>query len=370
MAASQICYNVGPEGIQMSIFQSFALKIASRIGLRSVAYEVTQECNQDCAFCYNVWKCSDYPRGQQDTAKSLEIIDRIVKGYKPQVLTLTGGEPLLRPDILELVRHIPRRIKCALISNGTLMTDRLAAELVSAGVSTFEFTLLSADPDTHNALAGRESFAQLIEAIASVKAAGGNVATTFVAMRQNIDSWEETLELNVALGVSGILFNRFNIGGAGVNSGAKLIPTLDQLESALKIASDGAKRYGISISCGVPVPPCVLDRTKFPDVHFGDCPVGKWSAYPTVDPKGNVRTCNHSATIMGNLFKTDFQTIIDTKSYKTYGREVPPECVGCKHLKKCRGGCRAAAEVCGNPASIDPFVSLCNDAKGCGCNDK
>lgn len=332
--------------------------------IRNVAFEVTQDCNQDCAFCYNVWKCGSYPRGALDTPRTLDLLDRIIRGYRPRLITFTGGEPLLRPDLAQLIRHLPKRIGCTLISNGTLMNDAIAAELADAGVTTFEFTLLAADRETHNSLVRRESFDQLIEAIASVRAVGGAVATTFVATSANIGQWEETLELNVALGVTGILFNRLNVGGTAVADATRLMPSLADLDRALRIADAAVEKYGISISCGVPVPPCALNRAPYPNVHFGDCPVGTARAYPTVDPLGNVRPCNHSPLILGNLFDADFRSILASDAVRTYAATLPSECKDCEHARTCRGGCRAAAEVCGDSRNIDPFIDLCKTERG------
>ncbi len=351
------------KGIRMSTVKSYAQavlgKLIERIGIRSVAFEATQECNQDCVFCYNVWKAGAYPHGQMDAARSKDLLDRIIRGYRPQVLSFTGGEPLLRPDIVELVRHVSRRVSTNLITNGTLMTDDLARELVQAKVRTFEFTLLSADREVHNSLVGRKSFDEVIDGIASVRAAGGNVATTFVAMKQNIGSWQETLQLNAALGVSGILFNRFNVGGSGIECADELMPSVDQLNEALRLADEGAERFGISISCGVPIPPCVVDWDRYPNVHFSHCPVGTRKAYPTVDPLGNVRPCNHSPTLLGNLFDSDMRTILRSHAAAGYASGTPDECLDCEHAPVCRGGCRAASEVCGDACGIDPFVELC-----------
>lgn len=338
-------------------------KLINRISVRTLALEVTQECNQDCVFCYNVWKCREYPLGQMETEKTKVLIDRIIRQYRPYVLSFTGGEPLLRADLPELVGYASKRVSCNLISNGTLMTDALARELVHSGVRNFEFTLLSANREIHNSLVRRDSFDSVIEAIASVKAAGGMVTTTFVAMKPNIGGWEDTLELNIALGVDGILFNRFNIGGEGISRAEELAPTVSQLKEALKIADEGAKRFGISISCGVPVPPCLLDRTQYKHVHFGDCPVGTGRAYPTVDPLGNVRHCNHSGLILGNLFESSFTTILQSHLAVAYAADLPTECKGCKHAATCRGGCRAASEACGDFCGIDPFVRLRLDGK-------
>lgn len=331
--------------------------------MRSVALEVTQNCNQDCVFCYNVWKHGSYPVGQLDTLRTKNLIERIIRGYRPQIITFTGGEPLLRPDLVDLIRQTSRRVSCNLITNGTLMTDELARDLVEAGVRVFEFTLLSSNRETHNALVRRESFDELIEAIAMVRAAGGNVATTFVATSANIAGWEETLELNAALGVSGILFNRFNVGGAGIENAAQLMPSVDELKTALEIADEGARKWGIGISLGVPIPPCVMDLTPFKDVWASGCPVGTRKGYPTVDPMGNVRLCNHSATVMGNLFESGFGAILAGETARSYSSRVPKECADCKDAASCRGGCRAAAEVCGQHRGIDPFVRLCQSSR-------
>lgn len=330
-------------------------------GVRTVAFEVTQDCNQNCRFCYNVWKRSDYHRGQLDTTRTKQLIDRIIAGYRPHTISFTGGEPLLRPDIIDLISYAAKRTNCNLVTNGTLMTDDLASQLTDAGVKVFEFTLLSADRHTHNALVGRDSFDQLLDGIASVRAAGGTVASTFVATRHNIECWAETLELNFALGVSGVLFNRFNLGGEGAARAADLTPTQAQLRTALKIAQEGSRKYGMSISCGVPIPPCVIDRAHYPDIHFSECAAGTRNAYPAVDPLGNVRPCNHSALVLGNAFDNDIWDLLRSNEAMEYASSVPSECIGCKHVKKCRGGCRAAAEACGQAGKADPFVGLCKE---------
>jgi len=346
-----------------SFIQSAVGAIAHWVGLRTVVFEVTQECNQDCVFCYNVWKCGQYPRGLLGTPRTIELLDTIISAYRPQVISFSGGEPLLRSDLVELIIHTSKRANCNLITNGTLMTDDLARDLVRAGVRTFEFTLLSANADTHDSLVRRDSFDQLIEAIASTRAAGGAIVTTFVATKQNIGDWEETLELNAALGVSGILFNRFNVGGAGIERASDLMPSVSEIRDALTIAEEGAQRYGIGISCGVPIPPCVLDISQYKHVHFGHCSVGTRRAYPTVDPLGNVRPCNHSPTILGNVFDSGVAEILCGDAARDYSTGTPDECRGCKHVRACRGGCRAAAEVCGNRCAVDPFVRICADRK-------
>ena len=81
------------------LIESATENIIRWIGLKSVVFEVIQDCNQDCVFCYNVWKCADYPRGEYDTRRTIELLDRVIHDYRPYVLSLSGGEPLHPPSI-------------------------------------------------------------------------------------------------------------------------------------------------------------------------------------------------------------------------------------------------------------------------------
>ena len=349
----------------LSGVRSAISRVLPYTSVSNVVFEATQECNQDCVFCYNVWKCSAYPRGELDTIQTKRLLDHIIGDYRPRVISFSGGEPLIRPDIVELIGHVGRRAVCNVITNGTLTTDSLAGDLVKAGIRIFEFTLLSADRQTHNSLVGRDSFDRLIEGIASVRAAGGSIATTFVAMKRNIGTLAETIELSVALGATSMLFNRFNVGGAGIRQAADLMPSVEELKAALEVADEAARRYGISIACGVPIPPCVLDTTRYKSLHFVDCAIGTRNAYPTVDPLGNVRWCNHSPKVLGNVFDMPITALLRSDEAVSYASTVPGECRDCRHASSCRGGCRAAADVCGNCHAIDPFVILCKEEEEC-----
>jgi molybdenum cofactor biosynthesis enzyme MoaA len=88
---------------------------AVRPRLQSLIFEVTQACNHACLHCYNVWQgpqASPYPRGQLDTARTLDLLAKALDETVCSHITLTGGEPLLRPDltqILEFLQRLARR---------------------------------------------------------------------------------------------------------------------------------------------------------------------------------------------------------------------------------------------------------------------
>jgi radical SAM protein with 4Fe4S-binding SPASM domain len=74
---------------------------------------------------------------------------------------------------------------------------------------------------------------------------------------------------------------------------------------------------------------------------------------------GNVRPCNHTPTILGNLFETPLREIVKSPKLSQFMKARPPFCAGCSIEEECLGGCKAAAEACyGSLTACDPFLEL------------
>jgi radical SAM protein with 4Fe4S-binding SPASM domain len=134
------------------------------------------------------------------------------------------------------------------------------------------------------------------------------------------------------------------------------------VEENLDMLEEAATKYGLPIGVSVVIEPCVVDVRKYERVHFGWCPLAGEDSYFTIDPAGNIRICNHSPTVLGNIQRDSFADIYYHHPYVRDFREMwPEECVDCPaELKQlCRGGCKAAAEQCyGTLSRVDPFVTL------------
>jgi radical SAM protein with 4Fe4S-binding SPASM domain len=326
----------------------------------SIIFEATQACNHDCLHCYNVWKCGrPYPPGQLDTSDTLKLIDRIIRQTRPRVFSFTGGEPLLRSDLLQLIERVSRRsVGVNLLTNGSLLTDELIGDLVSAGASLFEIPLLSGDRAEHNYLTRSQSFDQVTEALAAIKLAGARAVSVFVVTRRNWDHLHDMLRISFALSVDGVMVNRFNPGGTGLRNLPELLPTPEQVAGALATADAAVEEFGLPISVSVPIPPCLIDVKAYDRLSFGFCAAGTDRAYYTFDPVGNVRMCNHSPTILGNILAADFRRLIRSETARAFNRDVPPECTDCERVAECRGNCKAAAEqACGTLYALEPFVA-------------
>jgi len=323
--------------------------------------EVTHRCNHDCLHCYAPWKRdTSMPDGELGTEDTLTLVDSLIDQVEPRVLTLTGGEPLLRGDLGDIVERVRERgVAVNLISNGSLLSEDNLGRIRPGDVSTWELPLLSADRTVHDRMSAAEgAFDKVVEAIADLKLRGERVVCVFVATRLNLDGLHRTLELAFALGADGVMFNRFNPGGRGYENLALLQASPAEIQAGLDVAEEFATSFGLPISCSIPLPPCLVDTSRYAHLSFGYCALGSDRAYFTVDPVGYLRPCNHSATVLGDLHASSFAELVESESMTCYREALPDMCVGCETAVDCQGGCKAAAEVClGSPSCADPFVS-------------
>jgi radical SAM protein with 4Fe4S-binding SPASM domain len=328
---------------------------------QSLLYEVTARCNLRCVQCYNVWKDDvGYGQAELPTDRALDLVGKAIRESKCAIFTFTGGEPLLRDDLEKLIACARAKGPTInLITNGTLLTGERIKSLIASGVSLFELPLNSSDRQTHNRMAGADCFDKVTRAAADIKYHGGELAFVFVRTSINIEGWSGALELGIALGARSFLFNRYNAGGECHGKPKTLMPSVEQVRDGLRVAEEYSKKYGVGIGASIAIPPCLIDPKDFPSVGFGFCAAGTDRAYYTIDPVGNVRPCNHTPTILGNLLEKPLLEIVASPKLKEFMRARPAFCAGCGLEETCMGGCKAAAEACyGSLTACDPFLEL------------
>jgi radical SAM protein with 4Fe4S-binding SPASM domain len=345
-------------------------KVKDEIGdlPKTFVLELTRRCNHRCLYCYTVWGTSatGYPKSPQPEMTATEI-KKIIGSLQNEVpvenIALSGGEPLLREDLPEILTFIrDRGITPIIITNGTLLTkDRVAATMVGG---SYEVSLHSYRSEVHDRLSGRQgAWGRVIDGMINIRQAGGNLVAAFVATKLNYMDLYQTAELSIALGSWGMLYNRINIGAYNMRHVEELLPTPVMIRENLDMLEDlGAKYHPFAISISIVIEPCVVDIRKYKHLHFGWCPKGGENSYFTIDPVGNVRTCNHSPVILGNLKQDSFTEIFYHHPYVcSFRQSMPAECMNCEPALQeiCRGGCSAAAEQCyGTSSRVDPFVTL------------
>jgi len=328
----------------------------------SLVFEVTQRCNHACDHCYNAWKNTrPYPNtGELGTAETLAMLGKVLDESGAHLVSLSGGEPMLRKDIFEIADYLAARSVAAnLITNGSLVTEGAIARLAPEKISVWELPLLSADRAVHDRMSGSAgAFDRVTMALANLKAARQRVVTVFVATRANLATWPETAELAFALGADGIMLNRFNPGGEGARHIKQLQASPEELARVLDQAEAISEKYGIPISCSIAMPPCLFHTARYKHLTFGFCAAGTERAYYTIDPVGNLRPCNHSPTILGNVREMNFWDLVDSRAARDFTAARPEFCAGCRLETTCLGGCKAAAEACcGDVQAMDPFLA-------------
>jgi len=324
-----------------------------------ILFETTQECNLSCRYCYNYWRRAGSKLEKSTFRKRNKTISYLLKHVPFNTITFTGGEPLL---VNGLAEHV---LKCRLkgkqvniISNGTMGKMEDYAVLSDLGVSLFEFPLHSSDAAIHDSLTDQEGcFDKVLTAIETVNSLQSELCVVCVITKLNADKILSMLEFARDLGVTRILLARFNIGGRGVSNINTLVPSLEQLRHAFTVAEDFVKHSSLKISANVCVPHCVINPRDYPHLHISSCTADVTRMPLTIDFKGDVRMCNHSPNIIGNIFKETLTDLFQSDQVTKWARVLPDTCQSCRVVSTCRGGCKAAGEQMNLPEnSCDPIV--------------
>jgi radical SAM protein with 4Fe4S-binding SPASM domain len=328
---------------------------------RSIAFELTPRCNQRCLYCYNAWREAGAAEGGElSTGQVCGLVDKALAEAELGHVTLTGGEPFLRADLLDIIGHVNSRgLRVAIISNGRLVDDRLAAALAERDVAYVQVTLLGPDAATHDALCGAGSFEGVTRAVGRLVAAGVAVGGSFLCTRHNFAAAGPTLARMREVGMlHHVAFNRFNPSGPAAARVATLLPTRSQVLAALREADAFAGLHGFHVHCTMPIPQCMADEAEFPNVEFGVCSAATEHAEYAVDPSGGLKLCTLQRRTVGNLFERGFRELVEGEAVARFRARRPGFCEGCPHGPNCRGGCGAAAEwVFGDPNALDPFLA-------------
>ncbi len=178
--------------------------IYAEMNRRSVPYgvnlEITAACNLDCVHCYHVRP----PEAEMSTAEICALLDDLAS-LGSMELTITGGEPLLRGDFGDILRHAIERdgFSVKIFSNLTLLDGSIARIIARAGVRGVETTLLGPDAVLHDRLAGMAgAFERTVAGIRLLMDHSVNVSVKTVAMKENVGCLEEMYRFAASLDVA------------------------------------------------------------------------------------------------------------------------------------------------------------------------
>ena len=168
--------------------------------IRLVAWETTRNCNLACVHCRASATCGPYT-GELNTQAALRLLDQIAAIGRPIVI-LTGGEPLLRPDIFEIARYgTSKGLRMVMAPNGTLITPEIATQLAEAGIKRISVSIDGATADDHDRFRGVVgAFQGAQRGIANARAAGIEFQINTTVTKTNLDQIPAILKLAEQLG--------------------------------------------------------------------------------------------------------------------------------------------------------------------------
>ncbi len=215
--------------------------------LRLVALEITRTCTLACKHCRGDSLQREYP-DELSFGEITRILDNLADFASP-VLIITGGEPLLRPDVFDIARHAAHHLKLrtVLATCGHLLDDARAGELINAGISRISVSLDGASPEVHDRFRGVPgAFERSIAGIAAARRHRLPFQINSTLTSFNLGEFEALHDLAVSLGAEA--FHPFLLVpmGRGKNiAGHALSP--DEYESALRRIYEMAGRSPIEI---------------------------------------------------------------------------------------------------------------------------
>jgi radical SAM protein with 4Fe4S-binding SPASM domain len=283
-----------------------------------------------------------------------DVLDNLAAG-KLLEATVTGGEPLCRPDIIDLLRTLlSRPVRINLNTNGTLLDDEMIAALESLP-SRFGHLMVSLDGSTAEVLdsiRGRGTHVLLNRALQRIGQSSLEYGFYCTLSRRNITDIDGILDIALKHD-TWIKFNPVVPSGPAIPRSLLLKPQeLAEAGQALlhRRRKSGAKVIGTLVNCAMSLERIRHSRTK--GSHDVDSPhslgfgcgggLGKISVYPN----GDVTPCDHLPGVkIGNLLHQDLHDVLrspanqEFRSFVERGREEVEECAGCRYADVCLGGC-------------------------------
>jgi radical SAM protein with 4Fe4S-binding SPASM domain len=296
---------------------------------------LTYRCNNDCGHCYNA-RPRSYP--ELETPDWIRIIDRCWELGIPHIV-FTGGEPTLRPDLPELIRHAEKNGQITGINtNGRRLSDSAyVARLVEAGLDHVQVTLESHDPAVHDAMVGSNgAWKQTVAGIRNALDTRLFVMTNTTLLRTNSSRLAESLDFLAELGVPTLGLNALIHSGNGLTTPDGLEE--GSLSPLLEIARQKTGSRGQRLIWYTPTEYCHFNPVQM-DLGVKGCTAALYNM--CVEPDGSVIPCQSFYEPLGKILDNSWDTIWNHPlSLRLRERRgLPERCSACSLLAECGGGC-------------------------------
>lgn len=323
--------------------------------------ELTYRCPLQCPYCSNPLDYAAHSR-ELSTEEWMRVFSE-ARAMGAVQLGLSGGEPLIRPDLPDLVRHArDLGYYTNLISSGYGLDEAKIIALKSAGLDHIQISIQSPEKTLNDFLAGTESFDHKKAVARLIKQHGYPMVLCVVIHRQNIHQMREILEMAVELGADYLELANCQYYGWALLNRDQLLPTQAQFIEAEAIAQDYKTRLAGKMKIYYVVPDYYEDRPKA-------CMNGWGTTFLTIAPDGQALPCHEARVLPGlncpNVRDHSIQAIWeDSPAFNRFRGTawMQEPCRSCPEQQKDYGGCRCQAYLMtGDMSAADP---VCGKAAG------
>jgi heme b synthase len=336
---------------------------------RLVAWETTRACNLACVHCRAAAVCTPDP-AQLTTAEGFRLIDQIAGLGKGIILILTGGEPLLRPDIFDLARHgTDAGLRVVMAPNGTLITPEHARRMKESGIERISVSIDGATAEEHDKFRGVEgAFDALIRGLGYAGEAGIEFQVNTTVTRHNLPRIEAIQDMVIGLGAAAHHIFLLVPTGRGRALTGEVI-TAEEYEDVLGWFYERRGKVDIQLkaTCAPHYHRILRQRAhaegrKVDFETFGLDAVSKGclggQGFVFVSHTGQVQPCGYLELDAGQVREKDFGEIYRNSPIFVNLRDKSKykgKCGVCEYWNVC-GGCRARAfEATGDYLDEEPL---------------
>ncbi len=318
-------------------------------------WEVTGACNLRCIHCHAV--SGQAAKDELTTDEGKRLIDMIAAESEFRTLIYTGGEPLVRPDIFELLRHSQKAGLANIIAtNGTLIDEEMAFKLKDHGVVCHAISLDAADPSVHNMVRNKAgAFDLAMRGIEATRKAGIMLQTNTTAMEYNMPHLPELIDYADRCGAGIMLMYQLVAVGRGEKiEQATLKKSANQHLSELISEKQKSCSMIIEPVAGPQYWPYLLEKggirggplLKLAEKVFHGCAAARGFVY--IKANGDVWPCPFVEVSGGNVRNTGFHQIYhESELFRNLRRReetLKGLCGECRYKTVC-GGCRGRAHA-------------------------
>jgi radical SAM protein with 4Fe4S-binding SPASM domain len=308
---------------------------------------VTYRCNLSCRFCYAGCRCHNplgrdfksRPNGlwEMSTVEVRQILSIIRYDAEVPSVSWTGGEPLMREDLVDLTAYAARiGLRVNLITNGTLLDKSMVSRLKDAGLKSAQVSLEGPTEDVHDGLTQLPgSFMRTLNGVRLLKQAGLHVHTNTTVNRLNASHLPELVRLVKDLGM-----DRFSMNMVIPCGSASADVEISYTEMADLIGSIQAAANGedIEFLWYSPTPYCIFNPVV---ARLGGKSCAACEGLLSIGPSGDVYPCSSIPKSVGNLLRSSFESVWKGRRarYWRQKRYAVRMCRKCEWFDVCAGAC-------------------------------